>query len=266
MNSKLKDTLLGELSKDKPNEDLIRSLMKEGANINVMDVITDVDNGLDIKYIQLIIDLGANLNYEDEGFNCLADACMIRNYELVELLLKAGANPNCISTESAESLLDYIEFEEWFEENENGESNLELKRIIQLLKDYGAKNISELYSDNVEDYLTIFATYEPTGIITKGGYIKIQSIPNIDQEFIKHFNEWVASNPDKWNEYEYSRNEGKILNPPDISSVKQHNQKGLEYAKQIKTLVNEGVEVKFLFVNPNDLEKYNSRNVEHLVL
>lgn len=273
--NEIDNRLFAEFSKDNPDENVVRDLVKQGANMNaidckgdsvLIDAISNVQNGLDIKFIQIIVDLGADLNYADNGFNCLFDACLTQNFKLVELLLKAGANPNCISTDTAESLLDSVEFDQWFEENECKGGGAELGKIVQLLKDYGAKNVSEIFTDKLENYLTAFATYEPTGLFTANGYIKIESIPNTDKKFIEEFKNWVANNPDKWSEYEYSKSDAKIKNPPDLTILRQHNEQGLQYAKHIKGLVGNNIEVKYMFAEPNDFEKYEVRNIEHLII
>ncbi len=62
------------------------------------------------------------------------------NYELVEFLLIKGANPNCISSDIPQSLLDYVEFDY---RNDGGLGSNEYK-IIKLLKSYGAKNLNEM--------------------------------------------------------------------------------------------------------------------------
>ncbi len=144
-----------ELTQANPNKEEIHTLIKQGANINAINTIEDsmlqvaINEteyfDLPLANIQLIIDLGADLEYGTEGFNCLFDACLTQNYNLVELLLKAGANPNCISTVSyRESLLDWAECDRFVEEN-NGESGAKaMAEIIKLLKKFGAKHFTEL--------------------------------------------------------------------------------------------------------------------------
>jgi ankyrin repeat protein len=91
----LDNQLFWEFSKSNPDEKAIRSLIEQGADINsidckgdsvLMDAISNVQDGLDLKFIQLIIDLGADLDYAEEGFNCLFDASLTQRPELVELL------------------------------------------------------------------------------------------------------------------------------------------------------------------------------------
>ena len=74
--NKLDNSLFVEIAKDKPNEQKIRDLITKGANINavcgtgdsvLMNAISNVRFGFDLKFIKLLIDLGANLNYTEIG-------------------------------------------------------------------------------------------------------------------------------------------------------------------------------------------------------
>jgi hypothetical protein len=199
-----------------------------------------------------------------EGFNCLFDAALTQKPELVELLLKSGANPNCVSSDTAESLLDWAVFEQFYQKNEERGGAEPMEKIVQLLKNYGAKSNSEIFADKPERFLTVFAGYNPTGLHTSKGYIKPNCIPNADNQFIEKFTNWVSSNPDKWGEYKYAG--VKILNPPDLSVLKQHNEQGRLLAGQIRKMVSSDIEVKYFFVNPADLEKNGVRNVEHITI
>ena len=73
-------------------------------------------------------------------------ACLTRNYEVIEFLLQRGANPNCISY--PESLLDWVEWDHWFEKNERSDWADEYLPIIELLKKFGAKSYRELMGDD----------------------------------------------------------------------------------------------------------------------
>jgi ankyrin repeat protein len=281
--NELDNSLFAEFSKENPDEKSIRGLIKKGANINaidckgdsvLLDAITYVQDGLDLKFIKLIIDLGADINYVDEDLNCLYHASMTLNTGLVEMLLKAGANPNCVSAESAESLLDWAECEEGYLDNfklfeENTEKENEdvkkMTEIIQLLKEYGAKPLSELYADLPEKFLIIFATYH-TGLITATGNLKIENIPNADPDLIISFKNWLNANPDAWKTYEYAPDKIKISNPPDYETLKEHNAMGLQLAKKIKKLLGQHIKVEYYFVNPTAFIKHKVRNVDHLII
>lgn len=139
------------------DENKIQGLISQGANINAIDrngdsllinVISNIEAGEDYKAIQILIDLGVDLNYTTEGFNCLFGAFLTWYPELVELLLKAGANPNCISTESPESLLDWVDSDKYFQERQELPTLSAVVEIVKLLKDYGAKTLAEIFEEN----------------------------------------------------------------------------------------------------------------------
>lgn len=283
--NELDNSLFAEFAKSEPNENYVRELIAKGANINaidcksdsvLIDAISNIQDGLDLKFIRLILDLGADVNYADEGFNCLFNACLTCNLELVEMLLIAGANPNCISENPTESLLDWAEFDQWYEEDsaewlENNnyigvgaDENINraelMKGIIELLKKYGAKPLSKMYTDKIEKFVEVFATSD-SGLSTASGNITIGDIPGVDVSFIEAFNEWKINNPDTLSKYERDY-VGKITNPPDLKLLKQHNEQGLSIAQKIKQQIGEEMTVNFSFISPEYFEKHGTRYVE----
>ena len=149
--------LIEELKSANPSEEKIRKFVAAGADIG-WDFLKEMIQALmpphdhlgkfygkvpDLKLFQLLIDLGADINYKADGFNCLYDAALAWQPDLVELFLKAGANPNCISDETPESFLDWVENDMWHEEGNIGGDEI-LPKIIELLKSYGAKGLREL--------------------------------------------------------------------------------------------------------------------------
>jgi hypothetical protein len=272
--NRLDNALFREFLKDNPSEQYIRELIAKGANINAIDnkgdsVLIDAigntskgyDNPLDILFIQLIIDLGADVNYTEENcFNCLFDAALTYNPVLVELLLKAGANPNCISVEDSESLLDWAYFEWRYVELEyDDEATKQMEVIVKLLEKYGAKFSRDLFADKPEKHLEIFASYD-TGLFTVKGNLQIEHVPNADEILITEFKEWLRANPDNWQEYR----KNKYLPKPEI--LEQHNQQGLSLAKRIKNLTGNDIIVTFLSVNSEDIRSRYVRNVNHTII
>src|ERR1035437_795253 len=94
--NELDNALFAELSSETTSEEKIRELVSKGANINAIDncgesvlfnsilcvnspvVWESRGKGLDIKFIQLLIELGADVNYLDEdNCNCLWSAMHI---------------------------------------------------------------------------------------------------------------------------------------------------------------------------------------------
>jgi ankyrin repeat protein len=268
--NELDKALFHEFLKDNPSEQYIRELIAKGANINAIDkggesVLKNTIflNGqkTNLQAIQLIIDLGADVNYaEEDFFNCLFDAALTHNPELVELLLKAGANPNSISLEDSESLLDWAYFEWSYVELEyDEEATQQMESIVKLFEKYGAKFSRDLFADKPEKQLMIFASYN-TGLFTAKGNLQIEQIPNADESLIAEFNDWKKSNPDNWQEYR----KHNYLPRPEI--LEQHNQQGLLLAKHIKKLVGNDIVVIFLSINAEDVRTKYVRNVNRIII
>lgn len=142
-----------ELAGENSNEAIIRDLVTRGADIAgdfLIDAIfcyTCREEGsvsLNLKFFNLFIELGADVNYEDDGFNCLYEASLSWNPQLVELFIDAGANVNCINTDSHESLLDAVIFELHHEEQRDSSGAEPLGVIVDILKRNGAKYTTEL--------------------------------------------------------------------------------------------------------------------------
>jgi ankyrin repeat protein len=140
-----------ELTGDNPNEATIRELVKQGADITgefLIDAIfcytnTDKETSLDIRYFKLFIELGADVNYVDDGFNCLFEASLSWNSALVELLIDAGANVNCTNTDTHESLLDTLILELHSEEQRRNCGVEPLRLILDRLNRCGAKRTND---------------------------------------------------------------------------------------------------------------------------
>jgi len=134
------------------NKEKIFNLIKMGANVNAIDgyknllmhhVFFQDHNVINIENIEFLLDLGVDINYKDEGFNCLFNAGLTGSAELVEFLIKNGADVNCVSDEN-ESLLDWFLFDEWFQYNDGYPDPEKVTKIVELLKKYGAKTNEEL--------------------------------------------------------------------------------------------------------------------------
>lgn len=172
----LDNLLFCELHKEHPSKEKIRKLVSRGANISainesnesvLMNAIFCTIDGLDPDIVRLIVELGADVNYTCEGFNCLYFAALAQNPELFRFLLDAGADPNCISAETPESLLDWAKFDQWYEESESREGGEIMAEIVAMLESYGAKTATEIFTTEVDGFLDIFAT-DRTGLVTRG--------------------------------------------------------------------------------------------------
>ena len=131
-----------------PDEQVIRDCVANGADISggflyyliLFDAccpkqVEKQGEGVKLKELKLLIELGADVKWQDNGgFDCLFGAILSWVPELVELVLQAGANPNC--TQDEETILAYAATEyshAYYEAQE------ELEQIMQLLEKYGAK-------------------------------------------------------------------------------------------------------------------------------
>ena len=135
------------------NKEKIFNLIKMGANVNAIDggenllmhhLYFQDHYGINIENIKFLLDLGVDINYKNEGFNCLFMGGLTGSVELVEFLIKNGADVNCVSDEN-ESLLDWFLLDEWFQYNEKYPEPEKVTEIVKLLKKYGAKTNEEHY-------------------------------------------------------------------------------------------------------------------------
>lgn len=164
INIKLDDALFVECNSPYPDQDKIIDLILDGGNINASipddcNILLSVlrwsrSRGVDLEFIRLLIDLGADVNHEVNGFNSLEEALLTFNPELVKLLLESKANPNCISPED-KSMLDFAyQLLSWINDRYEPSAYPNTLKNIALLKKYGAKTLSELASEIRLDYVS----------------------------------------------------------------------------------------------------------------
>ena len=150
--------LFKEIRDGGPNLNKLDQYLKEGANINAMEDDESVLTALifyqfygDLKTpLTFLLSKGANPNLTTcDGFNCLFDAMSTNEPTLVKLLLEYGANPNCICTETGESLLDYAMSGTAIMRHTKQPATYQKNHlaIIDLLKAYGAKSCEELANE-----------------------------------------------------------------------------------------------------------------------
>ncbi len=271
----LDNELLTELASRNPSEERLRQLVSQGANLNSLDefdesvlmkAISFLQDGLPIRFIHLLVELGADVNYQTEdGFSPLTEAFLTHKAELVEVLLKYGANPNVV-VEYNETLLDWVEFDQWYHECEGGQDEdtddfkaaKEVGKMIVLLTKYGAKNLVDLRANVVARWLKIFAAYPKSGLTTSGGYIEIDSIKAVPDELKIEFKRWLESH---WDNYP---NESYKDQPEDFDREK-HNQWGQRLAKEIKFYLPPEIKLHLLTINAEDERKFR-RNVNKEVI
>jgi len=248
----------------------IDKIIKKGGNINaiekfgdnmIMEYLGNKSFNSNINIIELLFKNGINTNYENEGFNCLFNAYLSNRDDIVEYLLKIGTSAQCISSDTCESLLDWIEWNVNFEKDDSRTTKEWIERaenIIKLLKNYGAKHAEECYTNNVEEYLKMFGGNNK-GLFTKKGYIDIKDIPNIKEGLINDFLEWKNIEKEflekTWNKEEI-----------DIQNLIECNKNGLKIINLIKILLPNNIRIQFNYIIPEDYEKNKTRNIKELVI
>jgi ankyrin repeat protein len=270
-NINLDNSLFIEINKKSPSDEKIRNLVRKGANINALDcenenllyhALCNICDTSSVNLIRLLIELGINLNYaQDNCFNCLSMAFHKGNISVIEMLLKAGANPNCIIHELDLSLLDLAELDVLYEETQENDEDVEfMKDVIELLKKHGAKSSSEIIAKCPATYLNIAAYYE-TGIYTETGHLYIENIPNISTSLITNFKNWLANYPNT--PETYIDEKGRYKKHPNNDLVNNHNIEGKKLAKQIKKLVGNDILVCFRYKKVTNITNrgysYNER-------
>ncbi len=271
----LDNELLKELASCNPSEERLRQLVSQGADVNsldkfgdsvLMDALGYIQDGLPIQIIHLLVELGANVNYQTEdGFSPLTEAFLTHKAEPVEILLKYGANPNVV-VEYNETLLDWVEFDQWYHEcegkyHENSEDSKvakEVGNIIVLLTKYGAKNLVDLRANEVARWLKIFAANSETGLITSGGFIEIDSIKKLPDKLKTDFKKWLESHWDSYPDKSYK-------DKPEDFDREKHNQWGQRLAKEIKSYLPPEIKVHLLTINAEDEREFR-RNVNKEVI
>jgi len=272
----LDNELLKELATSNPSEERIRQLVAQGANVNsldkfgddsvLMDALAFIQDGLSIRFIHLLVELGANVNYETEdGFSPLTQAFYTHKAEPIENLLSYGANPNII-IEYNETLLDLMEFDQWYhecgagqyEDSDDFRAAQEVGKMIVLLKEHGAKNLVDLRTEEVTRWLKIFAANSETGLTTSGGYIEIDSIKAVPDELRIEFKRWLESHWDSYPDVSYK-------DQPEDFDREKHNQWGQRLAKEIKFYLPPEIKLHLLTINAEDERKFR-RNVNKEVI
>ena len=249
--NELDNKLFQEVSKKDISKEKIEHLLKNGANINAIDCKEDTvlanlidtinDENIDINYLKLLIELGADVNLRIAGVNSLFHGIHIYRKDIFEILLEAGADPNCIIDDEGETILDLLICDRYFCELEN-----DLKEVLiqkekeELLIEYGAKRSKELFSVKPNKYIWINNVFL-TGIITYDGNIEPENIPNIGKELINEFKIWLNRKPVDWN--------------LPMETYQNYYDNGIEIAQKIKKLLGNEIEVKINYLTCELWEK-----------
>ncbi|GAA3633011.1 ankyrin repeat domain-containing protein [Flavivirga jejuensis] len=123
-----------------------------------------------LKQINMLLKNGADINELYEGSNCLHHACTLNKKDMVEFLLKEGADPNVRDSDNRSPLFLYMY-------NYNGETPNETNlSVFKLLIKYGA-DIFKLFNDNEFDTLRIAITL--LGNHRTDGWVSHQNYDNV---------------------------------------------------------------------------------------
>jgi len=240
--NELDNLLWEEIVSKKPSEEKIRELVANGANLNAIEegksqetMFADIlfadnlDYNLDLKIYKLLLELGADPNYDDGGYNCLFNALLKYNKKVVKLLLDYGANINALSFEDpVETILDAAYTDKAFcrFQGDRKEEKL-MDGIIQLLEESNAKSYDDCFVKDLKMFLNIVPIYD-TGLATYGGKIKITDIEIIPQDLATKFNDW--------------------LNRHDNTKVdNSQTEEGKNLAKEIKKHIPKNIRLKYYF-------------------
>jgi ankyrin repeat protein len=161
--------LANELAADSPSRERVLAFFDQGADVNAIDGLGEsmlmcaigyVAYTLDLCFIELLIESGADLNYRTPAENSTALHSAVFSYkpELMQLLLERGADPNVIS--DGESVLDLAEFDLWFEQTDQRmhrgrgpDCVKSLTEMISILEAHGAKTAAEIRAGTVSETL-----------------------------------------------------------------------------------------------------------------
>ncbi|MBP7496217.1 MAG: ankyrin repeat domain-containing protein [Bacteroidales bacterium] len=285
---KLSLQLRAELMENQPDENKIRELVKLGADVNYIDNNDDNSMLMDavclysnkkksLKLAKLLLELGADINYEIEGWNALWEACLSKNIELVKFLLKNNANPNPVSVDEFESLLDFAQNEEDYCLCSAGSKSFDnygsmakqkllflkdaniMKEIILLLKKYGAKTYDDIFADKPENFIIISADFT-TGLRTKKGNLYPDKIPGTNYYFNYRFKKWLNEYPKPINDI------SRISKSPDMDFITKFNNEGLYLSKRIKKLIDKDIKVTSRFIDLKLEEKNIRKFIDKIIL
>jgi hypothetical protein len=248
----------------------IENLIKKGGNINAIDefgdnmiinYIQEKDKNSNLEIIKYMVEKNINTNYENEGFNCLFNVYLSNRDDIMEYLLKKGTCAQCISTDTCETLLDWIEWDVAYEKDDERTTMDWIKKsekIIQLLKDYGATSAKECFTNKIEEYLKMFGG-KNTGLFTKRGYINIKDLPNINEELINEFNDW-KNTENIFSEKTWKREE------INIEKLKECNKIGEKIIYKIKDLLPNNIKIQYYYIIPEDYKNNKNRNIMEMII
>lgn len=177
--------------------DRIKPLIEQGANINarnsdketIFQATGSYYSKLDHEIVRyLVLEAKANINaHDDEYVTSLYSLALSEDPERLKLFLELGANPNTITPNTFQTVVDDIESLHYsaYEVFENKEESL--LEAIEILKSYGAKSAHELFTTEPKEYLAVNMFY-PTFLVSKFGQMHVEDLTS-DADILKAFQE-----------------------------------------------------------------------------
>lgn len=134
----------------------------------------------------LVSEAGADINaHDDEYVTSLYSLALSEDPERLKLFLELGANPNTITPDTFETVLDDIEGLHYSAYEVFGHKDESLLGAMEILKANGAKSAHELFASEPKEYLAVNMFY-PTFLVSKYGQLHVEdltSAPLILKEF-----------------------------------------------------------------------------------
>ncbi|SMG34996.1 hypothetical protein SAMN05661096_02280 [Marivirga sericea] len=175
----------------------IKPLIAQGADINarnadketIFQATASYYSKLDHDVIRYLVnEAGADINtHDDEYVISLYSLALSEDPERLKLFLEFGANPNTITPNTFQTVVDDIESLHYsaYEVFENKEESL--LEAIEILKSYGAKSAHELFTTEPKEYLAVNMFY-PTFLVSKYGQMHVEDLTS-DPTVLKAFEE-----------------------------------------------------------------------------
>jgi hypothetical protein len=251
------------------NRTLVLDLIQRGADPNFQEkpdresffseqLLSWSEPPISLEAVEVLLEGGADPNHDPgNGMRPLYNACMARRPDVVAILLRHGADPNFI-IEEHESLLDDVDFDRWVEESDIGTawekdyhqgSVKKLGEILEILKAAGAKPMHEMIAAALADWVHL-APGSPERLLTRTGYISLDDIAGLADEWQTKWRDWCARN------FRPGRNESTILDTPAGFNRRAYNQEGLELARTFKALAGGSSRVDLFLIDPDDEEAF----------
>ncbi len=175
----------------------IKPLIAQGADINarnshketIFQETSDCYPRMDFDVVRYLVnEAGADINtHNDEYVTCLYSLALDDDPKRLKLFLELGANPNTITPDSFETVLDDIDTLHYYSYEVFGQQEPSFVEAITILKENGAKTASELFTKVPKEYIAVNMFY-PTFLISKYGQIRVEDLTS-DSAILKAFQE-----------------------------------------------------------------------------